>query len=85
MRSVEAQSAAGALAQVAARGNALHSGVALDLGVLDAGDTYGNVYAYTDRSGMKRNVIAATYDAARILAADRAGGSELMLLGSVTQ
>ena len=75
VQTIEANSGAEALATVALRADALHSGVVLDQGVLEEGDDYGIVYAYMSTSGETRTVTAATLDAAYLLAPDAVVGT----------
>ncbi len=80
VQSVEASSAAHALAYVTSLPTTIHTGVALDLGVLDAGDDHSNLYQYRTTYGTNAVVRAATLDAAYLLATDRAADSGFMLL-----
>ncbi len=69
---VEAASATQALNFVNALPNTIHSGVALDMGILEPGENYGQTYQYRTIYGTNAYVQAATLDAARLLATDRA-------------
>lgn len=80
VHSVDAPSATQALTFINSLDSTLHSGIALDLGLLNPGDDYGNDYQYRTIYGTNAVVHAATFDAARILAVDRAPTSGLLLL-----
>ncbi len=72
---VDALSAQQALNYVNSLPNTIHSGVALDQGILKPGDDYGQTYQYRTIYGTNGYVHAATLDAARSLATDRAANS----------
>lgn len=71
VHSVEASSATQALTYISALPNTLHTGVALDQGILEQGENYGNTYQYRTVYGTNAYVEAVTVDAARALATDR--------------
>jgi len=80
IRDVQAASAIEALAMVSASGDAaIHSGVALDTGVLEPGDSIGHEYAYVSVSGALASVTAANLDTAFALASDRAPTSGFLV------
>lgn len=80
VRSVDAPSATEALAYVNSLDTTLHTGVALDLGILNQGENFGQDYTYRTVNGTTVFLRAATYDAAWILATDRDPSSGIMLL-----
>jgi hypothetical protein len=75
VESIEAQSAAEALMVIEANGDALHSGVKLDVGQLEEGEDYGITYEYQSTSGGTGRVTAASADAAMLLATDIVPGT----------
>jgi hypothetical protein len=77
---VNAPSAQQALTYVNALPSTIHSGVALDQGRLNAGENYGHYYQYRTKSGAYNVVLAATLDAARTLATDRASDSGFVIV-----
>jgi hypothetical protein len=76
---VEANSPQQALALANSFNNVLHSGVKLDQGMLQTGESYGFPYRYVDIYGNTRTVTAASLDAAYMLATDRASNSGINL------
>ncbi len=77
---VNSSSAAAALAYVSSLPATIHSGVALDLGFLNPGDNYGHDYQYRTTFGTIATVHAASLDAARMLATNRASDSGFYLV-----
>lgn len=77
---IEASSAADALAQVRARGDVMHSGIKYDQGLLESGQSFGTRYGYIDMYGNTRYVVAASLNAAYTLATDKAPHSGMMIL-----
>lgn len=67
---VEASNASQALAISASRGDSMHSGVVLDIGLLEQGDEYGITYRYQSNLGGTKYVTAASVDAAYVIAPD---------------
>lgn len=80
VRDIESPNASAALQFVTASPTALHSGVALDMGVLKPGQDFGNDYQYRTVSGGTAVIHAATLDAARMLATDRDSNSGFYLM-----
>lgn len=76
---VEATNSQQALMSANAQDVIVHSGVSLDLGVLEEGQVFANVYEYVDINGNLKSVTAATLDGARILATDRAPRSGFLI------
>ena len=72
---IEASNAAEAMAISEARGDVLHSGVAIDQGFLEKGNLHGITYQYQSTLGGIRYVTAASMDAAHILAPDIISGT----------
>lgn len=81
VNSVEAQSAAQALNYVNSLPTTIHSGVALDQGILEPGQNYSQLYQYRTIYGTNAYVRAATLDAARLLATDKASNSGFYMVG----
>jgi len=80
VQDIEAPNSDMALAMTISSGQVLHSGVKLDQGLLNEGDEFGNVYNYVDIFGNVRGVVAATADAAYILATNIDPNSGLILV-----
>lgn len=79
IKSVVAPTAANALAQIQAQGDAMHSGVRAADGILAPGDQVGLTYTYVSTSGSLKSVTASSVDAAFMLAADRAPASGFLV------
>lgn len=80
IQGIEAASAQEALTRVTALDTTLHTGVALDLGVLDTNDYFGQYYEYRATNGSLQHIFAPTYDAAYLRATDRDPSSGLILV-----
>lgn len=81
VNSVEAPSATQALKYVSSLPATIHSGVALDQGILEPGQNYSQLYQYRTIYGTTAYVRAATFDAARLLATNEAANSAFYVVG----
>lgn len=81
VNTIEAASPSDALLKARLSGKTIHSGVALDRGVLETGKNVGTVYQYIDVWGNVRTITAASVDAAFVLAPDKAPHSSFLRLG----
>lgn len=81
VQSVEAQSATQALTYVNSLPTTIHSGVALDQGILEQGQNYSQLYQYRTVYGTTAYVRAATIDAARLIATNEAANSGFYMVG----
>lgn len=85
VESVEAQNALDALNFVNNQSNTLHTGVAIDRGLLNDGEVFAQTYNYVDKNYNLREVTAATSKAAFILATDIAPNSGIIITGTVQE
>jgi hypothetical protein len=76
---IGAGSAAEALAALRTSPSTIHSGVMLDQGMIEQGEQVGNLYQYISVSGQLKSVFAASLDAARVLATDKAPTSGFLI------
>lgn len=72
---VEADTPAQALAISRLNGDALNSGVAIDIGRMNEGESFAVTYEYLSTMGMNRTIEAANMDAAYVLANDIVPGT----------
>lgn len=85
VQNIEASSPSEALVLASLRGNVLHSGVKLAQGQLQAGENVGSIYNYVDIYGNIKSVVAASADAAFLLATDIHPQSGLLIVGPVSR
>lgn len=78
---VDAPTAAQALSAVNPLQTTMHTGVALDQGVLVPGELYGQDYSYVNTQGSLVTIHAASLDAAKIIASDKDPNSGFLIGG----
>lgn len=83
VQTIEAGNASEALNVARVNGPTIHSGVKVDAGILDEGDTFANIYHYVDINGNLKSIQAASMDAALFLATDKHPQSGMLLAGIV--